>query len=215
MGHLYWNDKEANELIFQALTRSELILGTSDTVWGIMADISRAGYEALNTLKRRPPEKPYLILSGNVEKAKTFFEGRGLDNERLDQLMHMCWPGPVTLVGKACKELPAYLRSREGTIAVRVPQHAGLQAILTRSQGLFSTSANIAGCPVPSTFDEIDEKIRTVVRYIVVEKSTILSQVYPSVPSTILDCSRERIKVVRRGAFAIERLETLYGDSFD
>ncbi len=215
MGDLYWNDKEANELIFRALQRCELVLGTSDTVWGILADISPAGYEALNTLKKRPPEKPYLILSGDMKKAKAFFDEKHADNARLDQLMHMCWPGPVTLVGKASKGLPTYLRSREETIAVRVPQHAGLQALLARFQGLFSTSANIAGHAIPTVFNDIDERIRTVVRYIVLENSAMASHEYPPVPSTILDCSRERIKVVRKGAFSIERLETLYGDSFD
>lgn len=57
--------------------------------------------------------------------------------------MERFWPGPLALlIFKAKADLPSYLKGADGTIALRIPAHAGLQQLLVDCEGLFSTSAN-------------------------------------------------------------------------
>src|SRR5256885_462615 len=37
---------------------------------------------------------------------------------------------------------------------------------------------------------------------------------YPVIPSTILDCTSENIKVIREGIFPVSELENIYGEKF-
>lgn len=96
------------------------------------------------------------------------------------------------------------MKGSDGTIGLRVPDYIGLQQLLAGCEGLFSTSANKAGEPIPLSFDEIDPDITKQVAAIVGDYSDNGSQT--AVPSTILDCSGDTIRVVREGAYPIETI---------
>ena len=119
--------------------------------------------------------------------------------------MNSCWPGPLTLILKAKPDLPDFMKSPEGTVGLRMPNHKGLLELLARFEGLFSTSANRAGEPVPQSIDEIDPEIMDAISYLIVDREQTPSMV----PSTILDCSRDEIRIVRKGAYPIEKLEKI------
>jgi len=100
------------------------------------------------------------------------------------------------------------MKSPEGTIAIRVPDHAGLQNLLAHFPGLFSTSANCAGDPVPTSVAVIDPEILTRVAYVITDEPES-AQVEPGqkkAPSTIIDCTGPEVKIVREGAFSLAQL---------
>jgi len=111
----------------------------------------------------------------------------------------------VTLLCTAQEGLPLYMQSEEGTVALRVPDHPQLLALLQKFDGLFSTSANSAGAPVPQLIEEVENEIMQMVDGVVLDKN----EKKENVPSTILDCTGDRIKVVRQGAFSAEMIEKL------
>lgn len=89
--------------------------------------------------------------------------------------------------------------------------------MLRNFDGLFSTSANLSGKPVPATLDAIPESIIEQVAHIVLDRDIDYSAKQKTVPSTILDCSDMKnsgIRVVREGAYAIKILEGYYGAQF-
>ena len=96
------------------------------------------------------------------------------------------------------------MKSKQGRIALRVPDHAGLQKLLTHFTGLFSTSANISGNPIPRTINEVDERIVKQVSCAVIDKK---EKPVALLSSTIIDCSGEPIVVVRKGAYPIDELK--------
>ncbi len=98
------------------------------------------------------------------------------------------------------------MKSSEGTVALRVPDHAGLQSVMKKVGPLFSTSANRKGYPTPATLDAVDQTILDNVDLIIADKKTTPKE---PVPSTILDCTGDEIKVIREGAYPIEELETI------
>jgi L-threonylcarbamoyladenylate synthase len=166
-------------------------------------------------MKRRPPAKPFLLLVAGSDMI-----------ERLDlhlpayaaNLAARHWPGPLTLVlpgGE--RRVPDRLRGPEGGIAVRWTSHGGI-ARLIRAHGdaITSTSANRPGVPPATSAGEIlsqwsDAIARGPLRVLDGGRLT------PSSPSTVVDCTGRRPRVIRPGAIAAARLResvpNLIGDA--
>ncbi|HEX3866939.1 MAG TPA: L-threonylcarbamoyladenylate synthase, partial [Gemmatimonadaceae bacterium] len=128
------------------------------------------------------------------------------------------WPGPLTLVLSGGEHsVPERLRGPEGGVAVRWTSHPGIMR-LVRANGdaITSTSANRPGVPPATSAAEIleqwgDAVARGQIR--VLDGGTLT----PSPPSTVLDCTGRRPRVIRPGAIAAEMLRdsvpNLIGDA--
>jgi L-threonylcarbamoyladenylate synthase len=206
-----WCDPAAVQRVVEALSRSQVILSTTDTVLGLLAPLTHEAKMHLDTIKKRNT-KPYLILVRSLAALKEFIEP--ISDFHIENLMKGCWPGPLTIIFKAKQTVPQFMVSPEGTIAVRIPDHPGLQAILSQYDGLFSTSANITGDPIPTTITDVDPSIINAVAYIVDDGPEAKQRIDPERASTILDCSRESITLVRSGAYPIAQLEKSAGIRF-
>jgi L-threonylcarbamoyladenylate synthase len=207
---LNWADLHDQKKIVMLLKNNDLLVGTSDTVWGLYAQTTEQAFLKLNAIKKRENNKPYLILVADTAHLALFVSHDDID--RVSSLMRSCWPGPLTLIMRAKQNLPSYMMGPRNSIAVRVPAHPFLRAVLMQVPGLFSTSANLAGDPVPAQTQDINPLILDQVAALVSDspQSPSLSE-----PSTILDCTYDPIRVVRRGAFSVEKLEKICGVSFD
>lgn len=193
---LQWEDPGSIEFLTTALRQNCVVLGSSDTVLGLLAPITESGFLALNNIKGRQ-EKPYLLLIGSKDKIVDFAEHL---SPQAEELMHHCWPGPVTLIVKAKKNLPAFITSSSGTIALRYPNHEGLQTLLKRFDALFSTSANLAGQPTPIRLQDVDDKLINHVTAVVTDKDPVAQS---ALPSTIVDCTGDTIHVIREGIYPV------------
>lgn len=204
---LDWNNKVSLELAADALVHNNVLIGTSDTVLGLLAPATPAGALQLDALKERR-DKPYILLVGGVAQVAQLIEKATFD--RLERLIAQCWPGPVTIICRAQTDAPAHLATPERTVGIRIPAHSGLQHLLHKLPGLFSTSANISGQPVPQYIQEVDEQILAGVYATIVEKDK-----KPTIqPSTILDATTATIRLVRAGVVPVEQLEAWYGRPF-
>ena len=107
------------------------------TLWG-----NRPGRERIYALKRRPAEKHLQMLAADLADA----ERAGLvSDDRIRRLAERCWPGPLTVVGRA---------RGGGTVGVRVPAHAFVLELVRRlGEPLAATSANLSGRPPAATAD--------------------------------------------------------------
>lgn len=206
---LQWNHPDDIESLERIVRSGGVFIAQSDTVLGLFSSLTQQGFELLNVLKKRY-EKPYIILISSPKYLKNFSDCQF--DERLYRLINSCWPGPVTLIFKARHDLSPWMKSSEGTIALRVPQHKGLLALLARIPGLFSTSANYTGEPIPQSLEQVDQSILKQVACIVTDEDNGSSKRHPS---TILDCTGSTIKVVREGAYPSTILESIYGDKFE
>lgn len=210
---LDWNNADTIERLASSLKSYNLSITTTDTVFGLLALLDEQGFIKLNQAKGSRSDKPYLILIKSAKKIIHFSDQKISDC--IMKQIDTCWPGPVTLIFKARKELPSCMVSQEGTVALRSPNHIGLQKVLDHFDGLFSTSANRSGQPIPYTIDQIDEKLCHEIKYLIIDKE---EQQTEQLPSTILDLTQiedGKIKVVREGAFPIKTLENIYGKKFD
>lgn len=199
-----WQKVDSQILIVQSLQAGNILLATSDTVLGLLSDTTQQSVALLNEIKGRE-KKPYIILIESSIKALHFIDENAL--KKYQKLVNACWPGPLTLIFKAKKGLPAYLQGADGTVALRVPKHEGLLAVLKPFKGLFSTSANKAGQPVPTAIGDIDPEILAQIPYVVVDADDSSNK--SILPSTILDLTGEKAKLVRQGAYPLNEIDHL------
>lgn len=197
---LFWDNEADIAQIVTSLNAEKISICTTDTVLGFLGAATKKSFEELNSLKGRY-EKPYLVLMPSKKMIEEFAQ---VSSQKLKELIDKVWPGPVTLIFKAKESVSEFLKSRYGTIAIRVPMHEGLQSVMKQVTPLFSTSANLAGKPIPEKMDQIDAEIIEKIEYIVTDRI----EEEKSVPSTILDCTDpNNIKVVRLGVYSKEDLQ--------
>lgn len=198
-----WKDINSIRKLIDSLKMGSVSATTTDTVTGLLAPLTGQGHARLDKIKGRDL-KPYLILTSSRSFIESWIEGE--ITPTVERLMDHCWPGPLTLIFKARSTIPSYMKGAGGTIAVRIPDHAGLQSVLKEFDGLFSTSANTTGKSVPKTIFDIEPIIIDQLEYLFTDEETASSS---PLSSTILDCTQKTIHVVRQGAYLIKDLEKI------
>ncbi len=202
-----WFDDEALKVAVKAVNEGKIGVGDTDTVPGLFAGCTSMGVAQLNAIKERF-DKPYLILLGSRDSVFSFIK-QPLSIQ-IETLMKKYWPGPLTLILPAQEDIPAYLQSKQGGIAIRIPEHPQVRALALACGGVLSTSANFAGKPTPKTLGEVEPHMYEVSAFVLYDPHHQASDQ----PSTILDVTGNQIRVVREGAIPVEELEAVAGCSF-
>lgn len=144
---------EAFSQAIAALKRGELIVFPTETFYGLGADaFNEVAVEQVVSLKGRDPGSPIPIIIADRKMLKDVVT----DVPPVAQkLIGRFWPGPLTLVLPAEKNLPAPLLNRDGQVGVRISSHP-LAASLTRELGhpITATSANLSGREPARTVEE-------------------------------------------------------------
>jgi L-threonylcarbamoyladenylate synthase len=186
----------------------------TETVYGFGGAVDERSVDALVRLKGRPPGKPFLLLvasSDMVTRLDLRLTGYAA------QLAARHWPGPLTLVlPGGLRRVPDRLRGPEGGVAVRWTSHPAIQRLLLAyGDPITSTSANRPGTPPAMSAGELlsqwgDAVARGVLRVLDGGRLT------PSEPSTVVDCTGRRPRVIRPGAISSatlrESVPDLIGD---
>lgn len=197
----FWSPAEVETSLRETidhLANHGVLAYPTETVYGFGGAPDHDSVEALVRLKGRPPGKPFLLLISGTEMLA------GLDLNLPAHAARMAarhWPGPLTLVlAGGERRVPARLRGPEGGVAVRWTPHPALQRLI-RAYGdpITSTSANRPGLPPAVTSGEIvkqwgDAMARGTLR--VLDGGRLA----PSPPSTVVDCTGRRPRVIRPGA---------------
>lgn len=200
---MFWSDGVAPEKMDEILQLDGLIVTDTDTVLGLLARCTQKSFDALNACKGRQ-QKPYLILVRDIAVAKRYVATS--HHEQLEALGEALWPGEVTLIFPASAQVPSFMQSTDGGIALRAVTHSGLNALLDRYEVLFSTSANKAGMSIPVSFEQLDPDVKKCASLLVAQKGQKKSE---SLPSTIIDCTVFPPTIVRAGVVSRDEIERL------
>lgn len=99
---------------------------------------NRRAVQRLLRLKRRPAAKGLILIASGPEALRRY-------TQDLPAQVLSTWPGPHTWLVDARPALPAIVRGRHATVAVRVTAHSQAARLARLSGGtLISTSANRA-----------------------------------------------------------------------
>lgn len=166
--------------VADAARAGKLIIFPTDTVYGV-GSAHESAEEKIYQVKGRPLSKALPILHANLESVK---RSEALWTPLADDLAKQFWPGALTLVLK---------KSSGGTVAVRVPDHPGLQELIALTgRPWLSTSANLSGKPAVRDVIELPG-----VDYVLDGGRTRGTE------STVVDATGERPVILRQGAITL------------
>jgi len=157
-------EKEVQQVV-EVLRAGGLVLYPTDTVWGIGCDATNAeAVQKIYTLKRSENKKSMLVLCDTADRVVRYVNRAPAIAFEVAELA----TSPLTLILPGAAGLAANLIPEEGTLGVRIPDHAFCQALLRRfGKPIVSTSANLSGEPAPKSLDEVSREILDGVDYAV------------------------------------------------
>ena len=134
------------------LLRGGIALLATDTLYGLVARAEdRAAVERLYAVKRRRPDKPFIILIASIAEVQRF--GVAVDTQLKTQLQGY-WPGRVSVILPCPHPEWAYLHRGTQTLAFRIPAKATLRRLLRQTGPLVAPSANPEGLTPARTLAE-------------------------------------------------------------
>jgi L-threonylcarbamoyladenylate synthase len=158
MKTLRWNEATAEAVAHEAaetLTRGELVALPTETVYGLAARADSAEACArIYAAKGRPTTHPLIVHVASVEAAMPLVAREA--HATLLRWGARFWPGPLTLVLPRTDAVPDRVAAGGPTVALRVPAHQVMAAILARCPfGLAAPSANRYQAVSPTTAEHV------------------------------------------------------------
>jgi L-threonylcarbamoyladenylate synthase len=188
-------DTEGERVTVQWLLRGGVAVVPTDTVYGLAArPVEVAAVRTIYRLKGRPEGMHLPVLAASVDQVRAlgvaFTPGA-------EALARRWWPGPLTLAFgfEPQFDRPGWLEGR-AEVAVRVPAHDFLRAVLKQTGVLVVTSANPHGAPTPRTANDVAGALGSAVELVVDDGEL------HDVPSTLVNVNGPAPSVEREGAIA-------------
>ena len=182
---------------YDSIKKGGIVVFPTDTVYGIGCDpYNNTAVNKIYKVKGRQKIKylPVLAYSKKDVESIAFFD------DISEKISDKFWPGPVTLLLQVKDKKIAKSLGLEDKIAVRVPNHPCVLALLEKCRLLVGTSANFSG---QSSFDDSKEIIEKFSGYDVLLDGGKIP--HPG-ESTIVEVVGNELKIVREGKIKLENL---------
>jgi len=174
-----------------AVAQGGVFLLPTESFYGLGTDPwSETGVTRIFTLKDRPAELGLPVLCADWQQLESLVVVPETYRVKLARL----WPAALTVVLPTVDEVSA---ARGGTLAVRIPGHTELRALLYRIGPLTATSANRHGDPPSTTVDGALASLEEVPDLALDAGATAGGEV-----STLVDLSRGKPEILRPGPCA-------------
>ena len=187
------DDEAGRGAAIDVLRGGGIVALPTDTVYGIAVCLDTAGgVERLFRAKERPEEKAVMVLVDGLDQVAGIV---GLPPAAA--VLSRFWPGGLTLVLPltARDAFPPALTAGLATLGVRVPDHPTPRALARVVGPLPTTSANVSGRPDSISAEDVAGALGGRIELVV--------DGGPSpggTPSTVVDCSLDRPRILRAGA---------------
>jgi L-threonylcarbamoyladenylate synthase len=193
-------DAEGERVTVEWLLQGGVAVVPTDTVYGLAArPVEVAAVQSIYRLKGRPEGMHLPVLAASADQVR----GLGVAfTSGAEALARRWWPGPLTLAFgfESQVERPEWLNGRT-EVAVRIPAHDFLRAVLRQTGVLVVTSANPHGAPTPRTADAVAGALGPAVDLI------IDGGELQDVPSTLVNVSGTAPSVEREGAIPRQAID--------
>ncbi|MEO7503585.1 MAG: L-threonylcarbamoyladenylate synthase [Sphingomicrobium sp.] len=174
----------------------------TETVYGLAADATNpAAVAAVYAAKGRPSFNPLIVHVPDLEAA----EAIGVFTDEARALAKAHWPGPLTLVVplREGSGIAALVTAGLATIALRVPAHPAMQALLQAvNRPLAAPSANASGGISPTRSAHVSASLAG--------KIALIIDGGPSergIESTIVAATGGPLRLLRRGPIEVDAVE--------
>ena len=198
-----FSEDDIDEIV-DILKNNGVISVPTDTVYGVCARIdSKKAHDNLILVKNRPETKPFPVMCANEEQIK----GIAIVNEKAEKIIKAFMPGPITIVLNKKETVPDYITNGKKTIAIRMATSKTLEKIiLSLGTPIFMSSANQSGEKTSESIEEIEKNCPKI-------NGILEGKIKLGVGSTIIDCTSEKIKVLREGPIKLEEINNIINHS--
>ncbi len=183
------------------VARGEPVAVPTETVYGLAADARNAAAVArIYAAKGRPDFNPLIVHVPDLAAAETL----GVFGKAERALAARFWPGPLTLVVPRTADCPVASIATAGldTIALRVPGHRAMQALLAESGApLAAPSANASGGVSPTKAEHVLLSLNGRIAMVIDDGPTTAG-----VESTIARAKDGAVEILRPGPVTAEML---------
>lgn len=179
-----------------------VVVYPTDTLYGLGANALEAGpVERIFKVKQRPKSKPLPIAVRNIDWAKEL----AFIYQKEEKILNAVWPGAVSVVLPKRKIVPDILTAGQKNVAIRAPKSEFVDKLLGKfGYPIISSSANISDELPSFKVAEIIERFKNS-EYkpdLVIDAGDLKE----SEPSTILDLTSDKPKILRVGPVKPETL---------
>jgi L-threonylcarbamoyladenylate synthase len=178
----------------------------TETVYGLAADATNpAAVAAIYAAKGRPSFNPLIVHVPNLPAA----EAIGDFSDEAKALAGTHWPGPLTIVVPLRKDaaIASLVTAGLPTIALRVPAHPAMQALLLAvGRPLAAPSANASGRISPTRASHVLSSLAGKIPLIIDGGAT-----QRGIESTIVAVTGGPLRLLRRGPIHIDAIEQSAG----
>jgi L-threonylcarbamoyladenylate synthase len=188
------------------LQNGELVAFPTETVYGLGARADDANAVAkIYQYKGRPPNNPLIVHVSDFEMAKRY----GIFNDMATKIASSFFPASLTLVVQSrAGAVAENARAGGETVALRCPNHSGARALIKEAGlGIAAPSANISGKISPTNAQHVLHEFAGRELLILDGGSCEIG-----LESTVIDCSNDKINILRHGAVTKEMLIKYLGE---
>lgn len=192
MRRINLGDKDARAVVAHALEAGGVVVLPTDTIYGLSAALlCREAYDRILALKGYDHARPFVNLAEATDMVARYVAGWGSTSAAE---LGRVWPAPLTAVLPSGGLAPKWVGE---TIAFRVPKAPELTGIIRAlGQPILSTSVNRSGEKPLTSVDAIQIDFGSDIDLLVAGEIT-----GGGAPSTIVDFTGERPRVIRQGAY--------------
>lgn len=190
----------ALERASRLILSGKVVAFPTDTFYGLGADsLNLAAVSEVFRIKRRSSDRPLPLLVASFDQAADLAS----DPPRLFfTLAERFWPGPLTLVVQASRQIPLKVTANTGKVGLRWPRAPLAVALIAAvNRPLTGTSANLSEHPACSTAKEVEKQIGDDLPLILDGGSTT-----GRLASTVVELTGDRPRILRPGAVAESEL---------
>jgi L-threonylcarbamoyladenylate synthase len=193
------------EYAVNLIVRGKVVAFPTDTFYGLGADpFNLAAVSEIFRIKRRTSDRPLPLLVDSLEQAGELAHN---PPELFFTLARKFWPGALTLVVPASRQIPLKVTANTGKVGLRWPLAPFVVALIAAAgRPLTGTSANLSDMDSCSTADEVDCQIGDVVPLILDGGLT-----RGGVASTVVELTGETGRIVRQGGIPESELKEYLG----
>jgi L-threonylcarbamoyladenylate synthase len=143
-------------------------------------------------------KKPFPILASSIEDVKKI----AIVSAVGEKIAKHFWPGPLTIVFPKKTTISNIVTFGRNSVGVRMPRNQIVLQLMKLSNSLLiGSSANKTGIDPPQNLKEISSDLIEMVD--IVLDGEINTQ---GIPSTVIDFTSDKIKILREGPIKIEKI---------
>ncbi|APJ05019.1 threonylcarbamoyl-AMP synthase [Silvanigrella aquatica] len=196
----------------KALLRGELVAFPTETVYGLGGNaLDDKALEKIFHAKGRPKSDPLIVHINSMVQAESLTEMTSFQRQCFDILGEAFWPGPLTLIVNASKNISKLITAGGNAIALRIPIGEVAQSLLKQSQlPLAAPSANRFGHVSPTKAQHVLDDLGDYPNLFILDNNQSCDI---GIESTVVKISEKKsLSILRPGAISSLQIKKVLQD---